>query len=293
VHELVGHEAGHPLARRFVAEDVFGGAVVARLVMLQPEVRDLIAQRHQPVVVAIVRRAEKRDGLLDQPRVLLLEAGGRLEREGVLRSQVDGVAQAGAVGDVDLPELRAHLYRRVDQRGQRHGLEGDVAAAAAGLQRRGVLPAGGEAEAGRELNGVARRTGGVEHQRVPTHHRQTRRRRRTGGEDGAAGEAEEVEVDFQRGGVGRHVDVKGEHLQFVAPPLDRRAVRGDLEARQPHQRSARRVLAGDPLRVQELHRSRRRGDGEVGAEDIRRRTGGVDAEGNRCRIRDDGGNEDE
>ena len=46
--------------------DPLHGAIVARLVMLQSEMRHVIAERQQEMIVAIVPRAEQRAGLLDQ-----------------------------------------------------------------------------------------------------------------------------------------------------------------------------------------------------------------------------------
>ena len=83
--------------------------------------------------------------------------------------------------------------------------------------------------------------------------------------------------------------MEGEHLHRIAPPLHRRAGGGDLHSRQPHQRSAGGVLAGNPLRIVERHRSRGRGDGQVGAEEVRRRARGVDAENDGRRVDGEGG----
>ena len=68
VHELVGQEAGERALRRLLDEGLLVRPVVARFVMLEAEVLDVIGEREQPVVGAVVAGAEERQGLLDQAR---------------------------------------------------------------------------------------------------------------------------------------------------------------------------------------------------------------------------------
>ena len=51
-----------------VDQALFVGAVVARFMMLEPEVRHVVAQRQQEVIIAIVPRSEKRSRLALQGR---------------------------------------------------------------------------------------------------------------------------------------------------------------------------------------------------------------------------------
>ena len=49
-----------------VDQGALAGAVVARFVVLQSEMRDVIAEREEEVVAAVVVRAEEGAGFLDQ-----------------------------------------------------------------------------------------------------------------------------------------------------------------------------------------------------------------------------------
>src|SRR5207248_11286983 len=59
MHELVCEESAHPLARFFVGDAVLVDAVIARLVMFQSEMLDLVTQGEQPVVMPIMVRSEE------------------------------------------------------------------------------------------------------------------------------------------------------------------------------------------------------------------------------------------
>ena len=62
--------------------------------MLETEVRDVVAEREQPVVVAIVIRAEDGGGLVDEPSVLRREVVRRLRGLGAIRKQIQRVTAA-------------------------------------------------------------------------------------------------------------------------------------------------------------------------------------------------------
>jgi site-specific recombinase len=64
-------QASCKLALGFVHETALVDAAVIRFVMLQSEVRDVIAQAEQEMVIAIVMRAEKLVRLFDQILVVV------------------------------------------------------------------------------------------------------------------------------------------------------------------------------------------------------------------------------
>ena len=81
-------------------------AVVARLVMLEAEVRHDVAEREQPVVVAIVVRAEDGGGLVDEPSVLRGEIVRRLRGLGALGEKIQRVPQRRMADQIDLAQRR-------------------------------------------------------------------------------------------------------------------------------------------------------------------------------------------
>src|SRR4051794_27342354 len=115
--------------------------------MLESEVRDGIAEREQPVVVTIVVRAEDRRRLVDEPSILRREIVRRLRGLGALRDKVQRVPVRRVTDQIDLPQRLPELYRRVDDGGERGGLEMNlVAGARSRLERGRVQPAGRNAQ---------------------------------------------------------------------------------------------------------------------------------------------------
>ena len=144
--------------------------------MLEAEVRDGIAQREEPVVVSVVIRAEERRRLVDEPAVLRREIVRRLGRLRTLGQEIQRVAPAGLIRDVDLPQDCPELYGRIDEGRQRGRLELDlIAVAAARLQRRRVLPAGRNAQGRLDLQRVAAASGPrIKQNGVPAQHAEAR-----------------------------------------------------------------------------------------------------------------------
>src|SRR5262245_50686897 len=105
--ELVREQRRCELAAAVVDESALGGSIIARLVMLQAEARDVIAQRIEEVVALIMASAEEGSALLDE-----LFVGGdlvrrHLERGGAVTDEVDRVCRALAGRDVDGAEVSA------------------------------------------------------------------------------------------------------------------------------------------------------------------------------------------
>ena len=106
MNELVRHQARDPFAADVFAQRRFLDAVVARLVVLETEVRDVVAEREQPVVVAIVIRAEDGGGLVDQPSVLRREVVRRQRGLGAVGEKIQRVPVAAMADQIDLAQRR-------------------------------------------------------------------------------------------------------------------------------------------------------------------------------------------
>ena len=65
MHEFVRKQIGSRVRYPSINRAFFVDAVVARFVMLEAEVRHVVAQREQEMVVAIVAHAEERAGFGD------------------------------------------------------------------------------------------------------------------------------------------------------------------------------------------------------------------------------------
>ncbi|HEV2170572.1 MAG TPA: hypothetical protein VGR40_06475, partial [Candidatus Binatus sp.] len=81
---FVGQEACGHLSGRVVDKAVFVDAAVVGLVMLESEVRDVIAERVEEVIVAVVMRAEKFLRLFNEVFVVIPDFLGRIERSGAI-----------------------------------------------------------------------------------------------------------------------------------------------------------------------------------------------------------------
>ena len=117
-------------------------AVVARLMMLEAEVRDLIAERHEEVIRPIVPALVERAGLPHQP----VELGDVFLRQLDLLRPVGGhveiVLRRNLRARADLAEVPPGEHRRIDQLLEAYRLEGRrLARAAILVERRAELPA--------------------------------------------------------------------------------------------------------------------------------------------------------
>ena len=68
---LVGQQAGRQFARGVVDQGALVDAAVVGFVMLESEVRDVIAEGVEEVIVAVVMRAEKFLRLIDEALVVV------------------------------------------------------------------------------------------------------------------------------------------------------------------------------------------------------------------------------
>jgi len=120
VDELMREQAADGEGAAGREEDALGEAAVVRLVMLEAEVRDVIAEREQEVVVAVVARAEEHAGFSDDVGESFLD-GGRDGEGGFavgdeVELVVDGLAGRRQVDDAVVTGLRSRANRRGDRR---------------------------------------------------------------------------------------------------------------------------------------------------------------------------------
>src|ERR1044071_154115 len=89
MHVLVREETGERAA--IVVQRHLFHAVVARLVMLESEMRDVVAEREQPVVMAEVIRAEQRARFCFELAVVVGERRPRFNRGRAVAGDVDAM----------------------------------------------------------------------------------------------------------------------------------------------------------------------------------------------------------
>ena len=138
-----GSKLAESLRDGVVDQGALVDAAVVGFVMLEAEVGDVIAERVEEVVVAVVMRAEKFLRLIDQILVVVPDFLRGFERGGAVGGDVhfgDGILRERN----DLQEFSGD-DGRVDQGGEGDGGELDFVAALAGDgQRRAELPAFGK-----------------------------------------------------------------------------------------------------------------------------------------------------
>src|SRR2546428_3484556 len=76
--KFVSQQSGHVSARRRLQQSPFSHSIIARLVMLQAETSDIIAQREQEMITAIVMGAKQRKSFGHQALVLLNQVRGKI-----------------------------------------------------------------------------------------------------------------------------------------------------------------------------------------------------------------------
>src|SRR6202140_4812344 len=85
---FVGEQARFHFARGVVNQTALVDAAVVGFVVLQAEVRDVIAQAEQEVVIAVMMRAEKLVRLFDQVLIVVPDLLRRGQRGGTVGSNV-------------------------------------------------------------------------------------------------------------------------------------------------------------------------------------------------------------
>ena len=118
VDVLVRQQTSHAGAQVRVDEGSFGHPVVARLVVLEAEVGDLVAERQQEVVAPVVTAAEERVGFADQLLVGSEQLGSESEARLGVAGHVEDYRRRLVRGEPHAAEVRAHEHRRIDERDQ-------------------------------------------------------------------------------------------------------------------------------------------------------------------------------
>ena len=106
-----------------IGKKALAGAVLARFVVLQPEVPGVIAQAQQKVVIAKVVRIEQRRGFGDQVAECLPVRCTHLQRGGAIGCDVDLMRRHLLMLQGHYFEIPARQHGRVDQGRKRGGCE--------------------------------------------------------------------------------------------------------------------------------------------------------------------------
>ena len=180
MHVLVRQKPGGQFPSvLFHQRPLFDPAVI-RFVMLQSEMRDVIAQGQQEVVVGVVPRAKQNSRLLHQVPIMFPDFFRSIERGGAVGCKIEFRGRIFGAERHHL-QILARDDRTIHQHGQRNGRKMNVAARLIGnMQRRPKLPSRGQpqARAIRKLIGTV--AGGIEQQRVPVDDVQLFRRGQSG-----------------------------------------------------------------------------------------------------------------
>src|SRR5262245_44725142 len=97
--------------------------------MLQPEVRNLVAECEKEVVFAIVSGAEQRLRLFNELLVFLDKLRRGIQSFLAVCSDIEIMRGHSAGRQFDFAEMMARKYRRIDESRQRNGFELNVTAA--------------------------------------------------------------------------------------------------------------------------------------------------------------------
>ncbi len=217
-------------------------------------------------------RAKERPGFGHE----LLEVRGLLRTDfgcgGAVRRDVNLM-----IGSLPGAELHGFQVRTgenggIHERGQRRGLElNRISRLACHRQCSAKVPPGGQTETRHNRKVIALLAKRVEQYEVPIEHRNLRARRRAGRKPFCAAGGEEVERNFNRFRALRHNAMVGKHVFIVPAPGDRFSRCAELHSRHVADGPVGAVLAGDPFRIHERQRTRRRRNFHPGMKNAPRR----------------------
>ena len=170
--------------------------------------------------------------------------------------------------------------------GQGSGLKGDLGLTVVGREGRcdgqggSKFPVGGKFQSGDVGEIVGLPALGIEQHLIPTDDRHFVGRGGTGREAAFEGRGrKEVEFGIHFSLAGWNVDVKGEAVEQIAPPLQGFAAGGEFKAGQVNDGTVGGMLAGNPLRVIERQVARAGGNFQPGVEDFAGSRSGVHKDG--------------
>ena len=256
-------------------------AVLAGLVVLGAVAGQHVRQREQEVVVVVVLRAEQLHRLGHQRAVRLQLLRGDLQVLRRIRDDVQVHRHLAVRGKVHALEITPRVDRRIHQRVEGHRLERDgVALARRGFQRGAELPARRQREAGRDRDAAGVVPGRIQRDLAPRHVHHA-----VGDLEAAAARRQVLELHVQAGHACGHVEVERVDVVLVALPRHRLAVGAELQSGQHVDRAGGRVVAGNPLRIQQGQRTGRDRNRLLHAEDALRRVAGIDMQRDRAGVR--------
>src|ERR1700728_1025543 len=169
MHEFMRKKAADGERAAGREEDALGEAAVVRLMMLEAEVRNVIAEREKEMVVAIMARAEEDAGFGDDVDESFLNSGRNGEGGFTVGSEVELMVD-GLAGRREINGAIVLTFdnRRVNEKIEGDGLEGDGAAGfVVDGQGRTKAPAFGAGEDGVVSDLRGGRARGIESDFVP------------------------------------------------------------------------------------------------------------------------------
>ena len=231
--------------------------------MFKAEVRNVIAERKNEVIVAIVARAEELARLGNQVGHLLYVGGSHGQRGFAVGGHVNLVMNGlTRRRDVDDAEIFAADDGRIDQKIERNGLERNRIARLTGDgKRRAELPSLRKDEFGIIRQFLRGRSGRIERNLVPLQNQQL-----VGG--GAALRLNVVVGRVELADAGRDVEMEGEGVKQVALPGNDLAIALEFKAGEAGDGTGRTVLAWNPLGVVERERPGLNGQHQVGVQEL-------------------------
>src|SRR5579863_2120176 len=125
MHEPMRYQVGVKSALSLVDQGTFGDSIVARFMMFEPELRDLIAERDQKMIVAIMSRAEQRASLGDQLSKMCFHIGRHGEIRRRISRYIHFVRWILAGRQLNSSKIAPSNHGRVNERIERNGRELD------------------------------------------------------------------------------------------------------------------------------------------------------------------------
>src|SRR5205814_3158553 len=115
VNEFMRHQRGVSEVRSEVRKVIFSRPIFARFVVLDAEMRKLIAEGQQEVVLAVVRCAEQSMSFANDLTVFLYERRRRVQSFVRVRRDFEIMRRASARAEIDSPKVASSKYWRIHQ----------------------------------------------------------------------------------------------------------------------------------------------------------------------------------
>src|SRR5262249_25615663 len=119
MHKFMWKQRSAYRLRIGIDQEIFSGLIVTGFVMLQTEMSDLIAERKQEVILAVVRRAEDCLRFLYKFLVMIDRFRRCIQGFFSVRRNFKVVVGSGPWSEIDAAEVFAGKHGRIDQRRQR------------------------------------------------------------------------------------------------------------------------------------------------------------------------------